>query len=77
MIHIMSNDKDDNKVRECWDKFSNISEDFHNTPSFRESMQESGIQIHDLSTNFEEFKKVVQSLKDNIDKVKEKKVKKK
>ncbi|XP_015867193.2 uncharacterized protein LOC107404714 isoform X1 [Ziziphus jujuba] len=65
IIHIMVDDEE-KIAKESWDEFSNIREDLHCPPTFRESMEEIGIQ--NLSTNFDEFKKVVKRLKDDIDK---------
>ncbi|KAF3449930.1 hypothetical protein FNV43_RR06009 [Rhamnella rubrinervis] len=73
IIHIMLNNPED-EIKKCWQKFEEIRQHFHCTPTFQESMQESG--LHNLSANFDEFKSVVLKLKDDIDKVHGKKTKK-
>ena len=72
IIHIMLKHPE-NKVKECWDKFQEIREHICCTPPFQEIMHEIG--LHNLSANFNEFKRVVLILKDDIEKVHGKKTK--
>lgn len=59
IIYIML-DHPKEQAKECWENFKVIQKDFQWAPSLKDSPVKNDI------TNFEEFEKVVQSLKDDI-----------
>mgnify|MGYP003366346920 CR=1 FL=1 len=52
------------EIIECWKEFNALKE-LQSLPSDNESLEES--QIHKLSTNYEEFEKVVNMLRNDIE----------
>ncbi|XP_024030941.1 uncharacterized protein LOC21404515 [Morus notabilis] len=67
------------KAKKYWQDFNDMREDFNDPPSFTESMKEclegNGV-CKQLATSFDEFKKIVLRLKDDINKTNEKRKKK-
>ncbi|KAL6282633.1 hypothetical protein ACE6H2_013562 [Prunus campanulata] len=63
IIHIML-ECNENEVTKYWREFNDLKEEFQSRPCKKESMEEC--QLHKLSTNFNEFKKVVHMLKKDI-----------
>ncbi|XP_068319191.1 uncharacterized protein [Pyrus communis] len=63
IIYIMLKRNKD-EIIECWKEFNALKE-LQSLPSDNESLEES--QIHKLSTNYEEFEKVVNMLRNDIE----------
>lgn len=78
MIYLAIESPKPELAKKSWEIFREIREDLNDPPSLKESIEEclGGDEFHKLATNFDEFKKVVKMLKDDINKAKEKRKKK-
>ncbi|KAM5587677.1 hypothetical protein ABKV19_006220 [Rosa sericea] len=74
IIYIMSSSKQ--PAIDQWEKFIQLNQAFHCEPSLeKESLEEA--QLHNLISDFKEFEKVVNVLKDDITEAKAKQIRKK
>ncbi|PON57514.1 Transmembrane protein [Trema orientale] len=75
IIHIAlePNEKKEAEAEAYWEKFNDLRTDFGFQPVYRESMEESGIYKM-ISTNFQEFEKVVKKFQQDIRKARDTKL---